>query len=110
MHTIASTGDVGQFLTGIGTLVLALAAFGTALYGVLTYQGQQDDRRRQEEDRVRLAAEARGRWLTELLQRFSDTPTFEAVRRQLYNKTDSELIRALRRERLLKNGEQTGVL
>jgi hypothetical protein len=107
---IASLGDVGQFITGIATLLLALAALGTAIYGVLAYGGQREDRRRQEEDRVRQVAEARGRWLTDLLQRFSDSPAFQTVRRELYNKDQGELIRAIPRRRRLESGEETCVL
>jgi hypothetical protein len=111
MHTVcASLGDTGEFITGIATFLLALAAAGTAFYGVLAYHRQQDDRRHQETDRVRQVAEARGRWLTELLQRFSDGEAFQTVRRQLYNKEQGELVRALRRKRGLESGEETGVL
>jgi hypothetical protein len=111
MHTMTvSLGDTGQFITGIATLLLALAAVGTALYGVLTYKGQLDDRQKQEMDRVRQVAEARGRSLTELLQRFSDGEAFQTVRRQLYNKEQGELVRALRRKRQLESGVETGVL
>jgi hypothetical protein len=108
--TGASLGDTGQFITGIATLLLALAAAGTALFGVKTYRGQLDDRRQLEADRVRQVAEARGRWLTELLQRFSDCVSFKTVRRELYRKEQGELIRALRRERRLAAGEEVGVL
>jgi hypothetical protein len=111
MHSVtASVGEVGQLITGIATLLLALAASGTALFGVKTYRAQLDDRRQQEADRVRQVAEARGRWLTELLQRFSDCLTFRTVRRELYNKEQGELVRALRRERRLAKGEEVGVL
>jgi hypothetical protein len=107
---VASLGDVGQFITGIATFLLALAALGTAIYGVLAYGRQQDDRRRQEADRMRQVAEARGRWLTELLQRFSDCLAFQTVRRELYNKEQGELIRSIHRWRRLERGDETGVL
>jgi hypothetical protein len=111
MHPVAAAvGDVGQLITGVATLLLAAAAAGTAIFGVKTYRGQLDDRRQQEHDRVRLVAEARGRWLTELLQRFSDSAAFKTVRRELYNKDRGELVRALRRERRLQRGEEVGVL
>jgi hypothetical protein len=111
MQTVSgSLGDTGQFITGIATLLLALAAVGTAIFGVKTYSGQLDDRRQQEADRVRQVAEARGRWLTELLQRFSDSSAFRTVRRELYNREQGELIRALQRQRRLETGDEVGVL
>jgi hypothetical protein len=111
MHAMgASLGHVGEFITGIATLLLALAAAGTAAFGVKTYSGQLDDRRQQEADRVRQVAEARGRWLTELLQRFSDCAAFKTVRRELYRKEQGELVGSLRRERRLAAGEEVGAL
>ncbi len=111
MHIVsASLGDTGQFITGIATLLLALAATGTAAFGVKTYRRQRDDRRQQELDRVRQVAEARGRWLTELLQRFSDCASFKMIRRELYRKEQGELIRTLHRERRLASGNENGVL
>lgn len=97
LATTPSLSDVGQFITGIGTLLLAIAGAGTAVFGIKTYRSQQADRRQK-------VTEARGRWLTELLQRFSDSPSTKLVRQELYSKQQSNLVSALRRQRQCKAG------
>jgi hypothetical protein len=88
----------------IGTLVGAIAAVGVVVGGyfagrtALRQLGLQAEQAKIQADQAKgERLQNRGRWLTELSARFSDTPSFVAVREQLHFGEDSPLVRALKR-------------
>ena len=84
-------GSLGEFITGIATLVLA----GTAFFTVI---GSRDSFLSQ-------SREKRGRWLAELQARFTTEPSFKSIRQQLYNREQSELHGAVKHVHEWEAGE-----
>ena len=78
----SSLGDVGGFIGGIAAGALALIGLVTALVALRTYRRQ--------------GREKRGRWLTDLQQRFVSEPAFRLIRGQLYIGSTSALADAIR--------------
>lgn len=78
-------GSLGEFITGLATLALAVTA-------ALTVFGAKDSFTAQ-------ARESRGRWLAELHTRFTTESSFQSIRKQLYNRERSELNQTLLRAR-----------
>ena len=95
---IASTlGDLGSLLSG-------LAAVGLVVGGVLAARQAYEQYKVQVNQASGQRRENRGRWLTELSKRFSDTPSFVMVREHLHLGESSELVAALRRRQQFEQG------
>lgn len=89
-------GSLGELITGLATLALAITAAATVI-------GTKDSF-------ISQARESRGRWLAELHTRFTTEPSFKSVRQQLYNKGQSELNGALVHARTLEASETAQLL
>jgi hypothetical protein len=85
---LATIGHVGEFITGVATTGLAVVA-------ALTVLGARKGFRQQQEGFLTQRAESSGRWLLDLHARFTTEPSFQSIRRQLYNREESELVKAL---------------
>ena len=86
---IASTvGDIGSLVGGIAAVGVVVGGFfaGRTALAQLRIQAEQAQGERRQN---------RGKWLTELSARFSDTPSFVTVREQLHAREDSPLVAAL---------------
>jgi hypothetical protein len=77
-------GFSAELLTGLATTGLLVVAISTAIVGIGTYRAQ--------------VKEKRGRWLTELTERFSSDPSFRRIRADLYNEEACRTAEALRRK------------
>src|SRR5688572_21917366 len=68
---------------GIAAVFVAGIAVWTAVAGISRYRDEGRERS--------------GRWLTDLQQRFVNEPSFQVVRREIYNGDESDLTRAWKR-------------
>ncbi len=91
-------GPLGELITGLATALLAITAIATVLFTKGDFRAQAQEKRKE-------AKERRGRWLTDLHTRFTTEASFQSIRRQLYNREQSELIKALAHKRKWENQE-----
>ncbi|MFL5913419.1 MAG: hypothetical protein ACJ768_22980 [Gaiellaceae bacterium] len=95
---IASTlGDIGSLVGGLAALGVVVGGFFAAQTAIAQLRVQAEQAEVQADQAKGERRENRGRWLTELSARFSDTPSFVAVREQLHEREDSPLVAALER-------------
>ena len=73
-------GNVGDFLTGAGTLVLAVGTIFAALMAVNSYRAQVTLNKS-------TALEQQGRWLMDLQKQFINEPTFRWILRSNIQRT-----------------------
>jgi hypothetical protein len=85
----SSLGDVGDFITGIATAVIALTAIATASFALRQYRKDKEERH--------------GRWLMDLSARFTDAPRHEAMLIDLYLGDESALAKALAKRRAIRD-------
>src|SRR5215470_10750194 len=71
-------GNLGNLLTGIGTSILAVGTIAAALIAVNSYRVQVALNRSSN-------LEQRGRWLMDLQKQFIADPTFQLVRKLIYD-------------------------
>jgi hypothetical protein len=85
----SSLGDVGDFITGIATGVIALTAIATAGFALTQYRKDVGERH--------------GRWLMDLSARFADAPRHEAMLLELYRGDESDLAKALAKRQAIRD-------
>lgn len=81
---VASIGNTGELITGIGTLLLALTAAASAVVALRNYGNEAAEWTQSREREAREAEERSSRWLTALQERFCRDSRFQSVRRQFY--------------------------
>jgi hypothetical protein len=96
---------IASTLGDAGSLVSATAAVGVVVGGFLAGRTALAQLRIQADQATGERRENRGRWLTELSARFSDTPSFVTVREQLHTGDDSPLVAALQRRQAHERGD-----
>lgn len=101
----ASIGDIGSFLSGIAALGVVVGGYFAARTTIRQLRIQADQAKVQAAQAKDERRESRGRWLTELSARFSDTPSFVIVREQLHTGEDSPLVPALKRRQAHERGD-----
>src|SRR4051812_45458875 len=92
----SSLGDVGDFITGIATSVIALTAIVTAGFALTQYRKD--------------AGERHGRWLMDLSARFVDAPRHQAVLLELYRGDESDLAKALAKRQTIRDNGSVNTL
>ena len=92
----SSLGDVGDFITGIATSVIALTAIVTAGFALTQYRKD--------------AGERHGRWLMDLSARFVDAPRHADTLLELYRGDESDLGKAVAKRQAIREKRRAGTL